>query len=56
MGFVCAAETPEGQSVGVVKNICYMSHITIASLSSPIYEVSDEYIKNIEDFEPEDVI
>ena len=54
-GFVCAAETPEGQSVGVVKNICYMSHITIASLSSPIYEVSEKYIRPLEDFEPEEL-
>ena len=54
-GFVCAAETPEGQSVGVVKNICYMAHITIASLSSPIYEVSAKYIKTIDQFEPEDL-
>ena len=54
-GFVCAAETPEGQSVGVVKNICYMAHITIASLSSPIYDVSKKYIKTIDQFEPEDL-
>ena len=30
-GFVCPVETPEGQSVGVVKNISYMTHITITS-------------------------
>ena len=28
-GFLCPSETPEGQSVGVVKNISYMTHITI---------------------------
>ena len=48
MGYVCAAETPEGQSVGVVKNICYMSHITIASLSNPIYDVSEKFIIKLE--------
>jgi len=37
-GFLCPAETPEGASVGVVKNMSYMSHITIPSNSGPIYE------------------
>jgi len=37
-GFLCPAETPEGQSVGVVKNISYMTHITIYSNSLPLYE------------------
>ena len=37
-GFLCPAETPEGQSVGVVKNLSYMSHITIYSNSLPLYE------------------
>ena len=34
----CPAETPEGQSVGVVKNLSYMTHITIYSNSLPLYE------------------
>jgi len=37
-GFLCPAETPEGQSVGIVKNLSYMSHITIYSNSLPLYE------------------
>ena len=37
-GYVCVAETPEGQSVGVVKNLSYMTHITIYSNSLPLYE------------------
>jgi DNA-directed RNA polymerase II subunit RPB2 len=37
-GFLCPAETPEGQSVGLVKNLSYMAHITIPSHSLPIYE------------------
>ena len=37
-GFICPAETPEGASVGVVKNLANMAHITIASNSMPIYE------------------
>jgi DNA-directed RNA polymerase II subunit RPB2 len=27
-GFLCPAETPEGGSIGVVKNISYLSHVT----------------------------
>jgi DNA-directed RNA polymerase II subunit RPB2 len=30
--------TPEGQSVGVVKNLAYMTHLTIYSNSLPLYE------------------
>ena len=37
-GYVCVAETPEGQSVGIVKNLSYMTHITIYSNSMPLYE------------------
>jgi len=37
-GFLCPAETPEGQSVGVVKNLAYMTHVTIYSNSLPLYE------------------
>jgi len=37
-GFLCPAETPEGQSVGIVKNLSYMAHITIPANSSSLYE------------------
>ena len=37
-GFLCPAETPEGASVGVVKNIAYLATITINSSSQPIRE------------------
>ena len=37
-GYLCAVETPEGQSVGVVKNLSYMTHVTIHSNSTPIYD------------------
>jgi DNA-directed RNA polymerase II subunit RPB2 len=37
-GYMCPAETPEGQSVGVVKNISYMAQVTVGSLSHNIYE------------------
>lgn len=37
-GNVCPVETPEGQSVGVVKNISFMTHITIASCTATVME------------------
>ena len=37
-GFLCPAETPEGQSIGVVKNISYMAHITIPTPSNTLYD------------------
>jgi DNA-directed RNA polymerase II subunit RPB2 len=48
-GFLCPAETPEGQSIGVVKNISYMAHITIPTNSSSLYEYVEPYILKIED-------
>ena len=41
-GFLCPAETPEGQSVGVVKNLSYMTIVSGYSDSSPI----NEYLKD----------
>ena len=41
-GFLCPSETPEGGSVGIVKNLSYLSTITIQSDSNPIRD----FIKN----------
>ena len=41
-GLLCPAETPEGGSVGVVKNLSYMTYVTIPSNSSALYE----YVEN----------
>ena len=41
--------TPEGQSVGVVKNLSYMTHITIYSNSMPLYEYIMPNITSIDD-------
>ena len=35
-GFLCPAETPEGGSVGVVKNLSYLTHITVPSSREPV--------------------
>jgi DNA-directed RNA polymerase II subunit RPB2 len=51
-GFLCPAETPEGQSVGIVKNLSYMSHITIHSNSKSLYDYITPQIKSIELLSP----
>jgi DNA-directed RNA polymerase II subunit RPB2 len=48
-GFLCPAETPEGQSVGIVKNLSYMTHVTIYSNSLPLYEYIMPSIIKIDD-------
>jgi DNA-directed RNA polymerase II subunit RPB2 len=51
-GYICVAETPEGASVGVVKNMSMMSHITIPSNSSPLYDYIMPLIMPVEDLTP----
>jgi len=48
-GFLCPAETPEGQSIGVVKNISYMAHITIPTTSTTLYDYITPHITTLED-------
>jgi DNA-directed RNA polymerase II subunit RPB2 len=47
-GFLCPAETPEGQSVGIVKNLSYMTHITTYSNSLPLYEYIMPHVQKID--------
>jgi len=54
-GFLCPVETPEGQSVGIVKNLSYMSHITIHSNSVPLYEYIMPYITDIQNLSSEEM-
>ena len=46
-GFVCPPETPEGHSVGVVKNMGILTHITIPSNSNPIYQYIKPFMDEI---------
>ena len=48
-GFLCPAETPEGASVGIVKNLSYMTHVTVYSNSLSLYEYIMPNIIHIED-------
>ena len=54
-GFLCPAETPEGQSVGIVKNLSYMTHITIHSNSMSLYEYVGPHILKVEELNPSDM-
>jgi len=47
-GFLCPAETPEGGSVGVVKNLSYMARVTIPCNSNSLYDYVEKYIVPIE--------
>ncbi len=47
-GYICPAETPEGASVGVVKNLSYLTHITIKSNSQILYDTIEPRIMDIE--------
>jgi DNA-directed RNA polymerase II subunit RPB2 len=47
-GYFCPAETPEGGSVGVVKNISYMTHITTPTTSESIHLQAEPYVKSLD--------
>ena len=54
---ICPAETPEGGSVGVVKNMALSVHITIYSDSKPIYDILENMkTEKIENLDIEDII
>ena len=48
-GFLCPAETPEGQSVGVVKNLSYLTIVSGYSDSTSIYDCLSRHIQTLED-------
>jgi DNA-directed RNA polymerase II subunit RPB2 len=54
-GFLCPAETPEGQSIGVVKSISSMGHVTIPTNSSSLYDYVDPYIDKLGDVKSADL-
>ena len=54
-GYVCPAESPEGQSVGVVKNIAYLAHITIQSNVNILYDIIEKEITLLEDLQPNEI-
>ena len=54
-GYLCPAETPEGAAVGVVKNLSYMTHVTIPCDSSALYEYITPDIYNFSEISPSDL-
>jgi DNA-directed RNA polymerase II subunit RPB2 len=54
-GFLCVAETPEGGSVGVVKNISYMTHITTPSNSESLHQHVEPFIARMERENPKNM-
>lgn len=52
-GMICPAETPEGQAVGLVKNLALMAYISVGSQPSPILEFLEEWsMENLEEIAP----
>ena len=48
-GFLCPAETPEGHSVGIVKNLSYMTTITLPSNSEPIHDYIEPFLIKLDE-------
>jgi DNA-directed RNA polymerase II subunit RPB2 len=51
-GFLCPAETPEGQSIGLVKNISQLTHLTISTNSASLYTYVAPHIKPVNELLP----
>ncbi|GAU92991.1 hypothetical protein RvY_04994 [Ramazzottius varieornatus] len=55
-GMICPAETPEGQAVGLVKNLALMSYISVGSQPAPILEFLEEWsMENLEEISPSSI-
>ena len=52
-GMVCPAETPEGQAVGLVKNLSLMCLVSVGSPSAPLLEFLEEWVMENECSVPE---
>lgn len=52
-GMICPAETPEGQAVGLVKNLALMAYISVGSQPDPMLEFLEEWgMENLEEASP----
>merc|ERR1719329_39149 len=55
-GLVCPAETPEGQAVGLVKNISLMCYITLGSKQSVVEDFIDEWgVQELDECTPDHI-
>ena len=51
----CPAETPEGQSIGIVKSISTLTHLTITTNSSSLYTYVEPFMKSLNTCRPSDL-
>ncbi|CAM9151953.1 unnamed protein product [Chrysoparadoxa australica] len=55
-GMICPAETPEGQAVGLVKNLALMAYISVGVALNPILEFLEEWAtENLEEISPQTI-
>lgn len=54
-GYLCCSETPEGQSIGVVKSISVLTHLTITTNSSSLYTYVEPFIKSLNTASPKEL-
>ncbi len=54
-GYLCPAETPEGQSIGLVKNISQLTHLTISTNSTSLYTYVQPFIASVNNAKPADL-
>ena len=54
-GYLCCAETPEGQSIGVVKSISVLAHLTITTNSSSLYTYVEPFINSLNTASPKEL-
>lgn len=55
-GFICPAETPEGQAVGLVKNLALMASVSVGIPPSPILEFLEEWsMEVLEEVSPQSI-
>jgi len=41
-GYLCPSDTPEGEPVGLLKNLSIMAHVSVESDLRPVYEMLEE--------------
>jgi DNA-directed RNA polymerase II subunit RPB2 len=52
-GYVCPAETPEGQACGLVKNLALMTMVTNSHNTAPLQDyIMEQGVEPLEDWEP----
>jgi DNA-directed RNA polymerase II subunit RPB2 len=55
-GMICPAEVPEGQSVGLVKNLSLMSYVSVGQNPENVIEMLSEYgLESLGEVNPDDI-